>query len=64
MIKLTEIEVVEIEKFIIYNGYSFRFEFLFEEYEKYKNFEYVSHSYKKVFEKFSTIFKRDLNAKP
>ena len=55
---LTDKQKNDIEKFIEHCRYSFSIEDLLEEYKKYKDFNYVSHSFKKVFETFSKIFKR------
>ena len=52
-------ERLKIEEFIKFNSYSFSINDILEEYEKYKDFTYVSHSFKKVFEEFSNIFRRE-----
>lgn len=55
---LTDEQAVEIEKFIKNNHYTFSIKDVLDEYKKFKNFDYVSHSFKRVFENFSQIFTR------
>lgn len=57
--ELTKEQEQEIKEFLAYQGYDITIDFLLEEYEKYKNWEYVSYSYKKTFEHFLFIFPRD-----
>lgn len=56
---LTTAQSEEIKSFIQLNHYSFSIEEIVEEYEKFKDFDYVSHSFKKVFEKYNQVFKRE-----
>ena len=58
MIKLNSNQIREIELYIDSCEYSFSINDIIEEYEKYKNGFYVSHSFKNVFQHFSHIFKR------
>lgn len=55
---LTGEQAVEIEKFIKNNHYSFSIKDVLDEYKKFKDFDYVSHSFRSVFENFSQIFTR------
>jgi hypothetical protein len=56
---LTKEQIQEIEEFLVYQGYDITIDSILEEYEKYKNWIYISHSYKKIFEHFIFIFPRD-----
>jgi len=56
--KLNKKQIKEIEAFIRLNSYDFNIASLFEEYKKFQNYEYISHSFKKVIENFPDIFKR------
>ncbi len=56
---LTKKEIEDIESFIGINNYTFDIEDVLEEYEKYKDYIYVSYSFKKVFEYFSDIFPKN-----
>ena len=58
MIKLTDAQIREIELYIDSYEFSFGINDVIDEYEKYKNGFYVSHSFKNVFQHFSHIFKR------
>lgn len=57
--ELTKEEIEEIESFIGVCNYTFDIEDVLEEYEKFKDFTYVSHSFKSVFAKFDKIFTRE-----
>jgi len=59
ILELTQDQEVEIKEFLAYQGYDIGIDELLEEYEKYKNYFYVSHSFKKTFEHFIFIFPRD-----
>ena len=56
---LTNEQEDEIKDFIKLSNYSFSLNDVLEEYEKFKEYTYVSFSFKKVFEKFNTIFVRN-----
>lgn len=58
-IQLTKGQEEDIKKFIAENNYTFSVIHVKEEYLKYKEYEYVSNSFKKVFEKFDEIFVRN-----
>lgn len=58
MIKLNTNQIREIELYIESCEFSFNINDVIEEYEKYKNGFYVSHSFKNVFLHFNHIFKR------
>ena len=58
MIKLNDAQNREIELYIDSCEFSFDINDVIDEYEKYKNGFYVSHSFKNVFQHFSHIFKR------
>ena len=53
---LTEEQKNEVKDFINWSNYSFSIDEVLEEYEKFKEGVYVSHSFKQVFFKFNTIF--------
>lgn len=57
--ELSKEDEQEIKEFLAYQGYDLTIEYLLEEYEKYKDWDYVSHSYKKTFERFEMLFPRD-----
>ncbi len=56
---LTKQQKSEIIAFIDFNNYTFSLNDLLEEYKKYKAFEYVSFSFKKVLKHFDKIFTRE-----
>jgi len=56
--ELTPEQEKEVLTFIKDCNYDFGIKFLLEEYKKWNEYEYISHSYKKVIEEFPSIFVR------
>lgn len=57
--ELTKEEELEIKEFLAWSGYDMKIDDILDEYEKYRDGEYVSHSFKKVFTQFNILFTRD-----